>query len=304
MTDMFRGGAFITTIVTASSVVTAGLAAADGPSGSCNGLLCSSTVVVTHGNGPRDPGTAPPPPSNPQPARPQTGSGSNARPATGGQPAEDPLWTALNTAVGSEATINGAQIGAGVTPSANGGIGPLGGAAAGVPTAPAATANPAPAAAQPAAPPVPSAAAWSEAVKTQMKLSSPKIGSAPCSDTGCMGAVGIPVWLWATDMPDKSTTITLGPYSVTAKATVSQLTWNLGDGRTLTCTDKGTPYDTSKGWAESPDCGTKYQKKGRYNVTGTATWHVTWTGVNTGDQNISASSNVTLPIGEYQALTR
>ena len=137
-----------------------------------------------------------------------------------------------------------------------------------------------------------------------MKLTSPKIGSAPCSDTGCMGAVGIPVWLWATDMPDKSTTITLGPYSVTAKATVPQMTWNLGDGRTLTCTGKGTPYDTSKGWAGSPDCGTKYQKKGRYNVTGTATWHVTWTGVNIGDQNISASSNVTLPIGEYQALTQ
>lgn len=160
------------------------------------------------------------------------------------------------------------------------------------------------AAAAPAPPPMPTAAQWTEAVRTQMKLTNPKIGSAPCAEAGCMGAVGVPVWLWATDLGDKSMTVTLGPYSVSAKASVPKMSFNLGDGRTISCTGKGTPYDTSKGWAESPDCGTKYLKKGKRTVTATATWHVTWTGVNTGDLDIPASSSTTLTIGEYQALTQ
>lgn len=307
---------------TALTTVGAGAASADGPSAGCASMICTTTVTVTHGGGgggshpngggrstsgggasaARSGGGGAPsvsffPGSRSSSASSSAGGGSSSAATISWRPFSLPMATTGKTCMGV-ICIPTPQIS-----QANGAGGVAGAAPAAAPAAAGAPAQ-AQQAAAPAPPPVPTAAQWTQAVRTQMKLTNPKIGSAPCAEAGCMGAVGVPVWLWATDLDDKSMTVTLGPYSVSARASVPKMSFNLGDGRSISCIGKGTPYDTSKGWAESPDCGTKYLKKGKRTVTATATWHVTWTGVNTGDLDIPASSRTTLTIGEYQALTQ
>ena len=124
------------------------------------------------------------------------------------------------------------------------------------------------------------------------------------TEPGCIGgAVGVPVWLW-TQQPwtPQTATATAGPYTVTAVARPTSVTWNLGDGQRLTC-QRGTPYELSWGFRDSPDCGTRYERVGKYSITATMTYDVTWSGADTGSATIqSAPTSVPVDIGEYQVV--
>ncbi len=141
----------------------------------------------------------------------------------------------------------------------------------------------------------------------QLRPAPVKIGSAPCATTepGCVGgAVGVPVWLW-TQQPwtAQTATATAGPYTVTAVARPTSVTWDLGDGQRITCATRGTPYELSWGFRDSPDCGTRYERVGKYNITATLTYDVTWSGADTGSATIqSAPTSVPVDIGEYQVV--
>jgi hypothetical protein len=137
----------------------------------------------------------------------------------------------------------------------------------------------------------------------RLRLAPPRIGSAPCTDPSCMGAVGVPVWLWvAGGFPTQSATASAQGVSVTITARMSAVSWSMGDGTIVRCTNPGTPYTASRGWADSPDCGHRYRKQGTYPVTATATWTAVFTGAYTGADTTTTSNTVNLRIGEYQVL--
>lgn len=138
----------------------------------------------------------------------------------------------------------------------------------------------------------------------QLVMNPPSIKSAPCSTAGCKGAVGVPAWFWVdpTSWQPQDATATAGPFTVTVTATPKSVTWNLGDGTSITCHGPGTPYDKSKGWAESPDCGSKYRKAGSYTLSATMNWDVVWAGAANGAQTMTTTSSNPVEIGEYQVV--
>lgn len=181
---------------------------------------------------------------------------------------------------------------------------PAPGAPPGAGPAPVAAGAPAP----PPPPPPPTNAEWEVAALETLILTEPGIGSAPCTYDGCMGAVGVPVWLWTDPWEPLTEEVTLRGYSITATATPTRVDWSMGDGSGITCTTAGTPFSTSYGFVESPDCGYIYQQQsdnqpGRtFTVTGTMTWDVQWVGAATGSTATTTDDSIAVMIGEYQTV--
>ncbi|RKF24660.1 hypothetical protein [Micromonospora globbae] len=148
----------------------------------------------------------------------------------------------------------------------------------------------------------------------EMKLDGPNIGIAP--RTNGSGLVGLPIWLWNNVSPTTwgpiTRTAAVPGRSVTATARAQKVVWSMGDGNSVTCTKPGTPYQPSFGNRKSPDCGydgysrpSSTRSGGRYTVTATTSWLITWSGGggNSGSQSIDLSSTTTLDIGELQVIT-
>jgi hypothetical protein len=139
----------------------------------------------------------------------------------------------------------------------------------------------------------------------------PGIGPSPELNPWKMAAVGYPLWLW----PDGPTQVgpvsdSVAGLSVSLTAKVSEVSFRMGDGNTVTC-----PAD-SKRWTnavqpgqESPTCGYAYQQpslpKGNYTIAAVTTWDVIWT-VNgqSGVIRVPAVQTAQLPVGELQVLVR
>lgn len=145
--------------------------------------------------------------------------------------------------------------------------------------------------------------------RERITLTAPAVGTAPCRDTGCMGAVGVPVWLWVDGgFPSTSATASAGGLSVTVNARMTRVDWYMGDGALVRCTTPGTAFKEVYGFTTSPDCGHMYtltsdrQQGGKYPVTARATWEVTFTGDYTASTTVPVDSTVQLRIGEYQAV--
>src|SRR3954453_20440797 len=156
-----------------------------------------------------------------------------------------------------------------------------------------------------------------EAAVKKMGLSAIDIGIAPEPGPDSVGIVGMPVWLWVKD-PNAHTygpataSASAGGITVTATARVQQITWDLGDGTTVVCRGAGTPYQPSYGNKQSPDCGHVYDKSsahqpgGRYTVTATSDWVITWQGAGqTGTIPLNGlTRSVRITVGEAQVLVQ
>jgi hypothetical protein len=99
--------------------------------------------------------------------------------------------------------------------------------------------------------------------------------------------VFVPTWLWidSSVWVPRSATASLAGLSVTAVGTPTKVTWSTGDGGTTTTCGKGTAWKAGTDpKAASPDCGHVYSDPsraasgGKYTVTATITWQVTWSG--------------------------
>lgn len=143
-----------------------------------------------------------------------------------------------------------------------------------------------------------------ERARAKIRLAKPNIGSAPCTGDGCQGAVGVPVWLWTQALPTQSESASAGGRTVTVSDRVTKVTWDLGNGTTITCNGSGTAYEPSMGWATSPDCGVPkgYTQAGQYTVTATFHHEVTYTGVNRPAENVTSTASSNVTIGEVQAI--
>jgi len=151
----------------------------------------------------------------------------------------------------------------------------------------------------------------------RLPIRGPVIGIAPDDNAGSAGLVGLPVWLWTAVTPatwgPASATAAVPGLSVTATAKAEKITWSMGDGNSVTCRNPGTEYKATFGRAESPTCGyhrgyqlpSSTQSNGRYTVTGTTTWQVTWIGGGqSGDLTVTRTSTTTIAIEELQVVTQ
>ncbi|MEV6653930.1 ATP/GTP-binding protein [Streptomyces sp. NPDC051219] len=164
----------------------------------------------------------------------------------------------------------------------------------------------------------PAAAAIDPAVLAQqaidkMLLRGPDIGITP--KPGGKGVVGMPVYLWtekgAETYGPNTAAASAGGMTVTATAKVSKIVWAMGDGKTVTCTTAGTPYNASYGKKPSPDCGHRYNvpssttSSGKFHVTATSTWTIDWQvtgGGQTGQLIEVRDSAVDITVAEVQVL--
>lgn len=126
-----------------------------------------------------------------------------------------------------------------------------------------------------------------------------------------LGLVGVPVWLWTEVTPTtwgpNSATASVPGLAITATAQATSITWDMGDGTTVTCSSAGTPYVT--GAIHSPTCEHVYtatsagQPDDAFTITGTTTWEVTWAGGGTaGSLTVTRTAFTTVRIGEMQVL--
>ncbi|HEY3407149.1 MAG TPA: hypothetical protein VGK53_03140 [Propionicimonas sp.] len=118
-----------------------------------------------------------------------------------------------------------------------------------------------------------------------------------------MTVVGMPVWLWV-DGPSRTTwgpaTISAGGMTLTAK--VQSVTWDMGDGTTLTC-GKGTEWKKGMGGDPSPTCGHTYDDQGRYTITARSHWLARWSGYGqSGTIPVTLTISRVLEVGEIQVI--
>ncbi len=135
-------------------------------------------------------------------------------------------------------------------------------------------------------------------------------------DPGGAGLVGLPVWMWTPSTPQtwgpNTASASQAGVTVTISAQATRITWDMGDGATVTCTTPGTPYDPSYGARPSPDCGyagyakpSRGQRGGKYRVTATTSWQVTWSGGGeSGVIPVTRQSQTAVRIDELQVVTR
>ena len=114
-------------------------------------------------------------------------------------------------------------------------------------------------------------------------------------DPSGSSVVGLATWLWIDPSlwHDDSVTATAGGVSATAVARPIGVTWTTGDGSQLTCGGPGVPYLTATpaSW-QSTYCSHTYADSslgqpspdgdpddGRYPVSATVEWAVSWTAV-------------------------
>lgn len=142
----------------------------------------------------------------------------------------------------------------------------------------------------------------------QMGLHAIDIGIVPEPKQGSVGIIGLPTWMWVAD-PSPSTT---GPitrsvsergFTVTATAKATRVVWRMGDGATVSCLGRGTPYKDSYGRQPSPNCGHTYTKSGRYTVQATSYWTVEWEGIGqTGEIPLDFTADTAITMGESQVI--
>ena len=153
------------------------------------------------------------------------------------------------------------------------------------------------------APVLPNPAVLAQQAVRQLSLPSLSINTSP--STGSDQLVGLPTWLWLETgswHPITATAAVPGE-SVTATATPTSVTWNLGDGNTIECQGPGTPYAATDSPGEaSPNCGHTYtdtsagQPNNAYTVTATVSWAVDWAGGGQAGTVPALKSTTTTPL--------
>lgn len=136
---------------------------------------------------------------------------------------------------------------------------------------------------------------------------------------GAKGLVGLPTWLWvgnpaANTWGPARTTKTSGPVSVSLEAHVDKVVWDMGDGKTVTCPNRGTEYRKAFGGRPSPNCGYEYRRSSNdqpgkaYTVRAISYWVVDWEETSGGGQSgqifLELESSTELRVGELQVLVR
>jgi hypothetical protein len=150
----------------------------------------------------------------------------------------------------------------------------------------------------------PDAETLAEQAYDQVPLAVPQPRTSPPADAEQL--VGFPVWLWidpAAWQPFEAEAAIPG-LSVTVTATPRDVSWEMGDGTSLTC-GPGTAWDPVRGANQATDCEHAYQFVGDYDVTATVTWSVAWEASNGESGTLadaSRTASVPLTVTQRQAV--
>ncbi len=132
------------------------------------------------------------------------------------------------------------------------------------------------------------------------------MGIYPAADD--VGYVGWNMWLWVNEPTPQTwgpqtATVSEGGYSVTATASAEHVTWDFGNGDSVTCA-AGTPWTRDKIRNEaSPTCGYQYESAGEYDITATTAWRVSWSGIGrSGLIDMELTDTVPVRVAELQAV--
>ncbi|MFL6114274.1 MAG: hypothetical protein ACJ786_23380 [Catenulispora sp.] len=134
----------------------------------------------------------------------------------------------------------------------------------------------------PAALLLPTPAVLAQRAQQLLKLTTPVIASNP--RPGLPQLVGVNMWAWLPTgvFTPVSATAEVPGESVTATARPTSVSWNFGDGTSITCPGAGTPFPAGGDpEAVSPTCGHTYAHSsgsGTFTVSATINWNVTWAG--------------------------
>jgi hypothetical protein len=149
------------------------------------------------------------------------------------------------------------------------------------------------------------------AARLQLPTVAPGIGPSPDLNRWKMAAVGYPLWLWA-DGPTHVGPVSdsVAGLSVSLEASVTSLTFRMGDGNTVQCPGAGDKWSKAvEPGSKAPRCGHTYTEpslpRGNYTVSALTDWAVTWTANGqSGVINVPAVQTTQLPVGELQVLVR
>lgn len=138
----------------------------------------------------------------------------------------------------------------------------------------------------------------------QLSLTPPQLKISP--PAGSDQIVGVATWLWVADpWTSTSASATLGGVTATVTAVPRSVTFEMGDGATVTCAP-GTPYDTTRpAHTQSTECSHTYIHAGNFTIRATLTWDVSWTAsTGEGDTLGSVTRTTQLPVHvvEIQAM--
>jgi hypothetical protein len=112
--------------------------------------------------------------------------------------------------------------------------------------------------APPALPPVPTTGdIWRVALR---QIDAPRLGVNPSP----VGLTGLETWLWYDGPSELEVAAGIGPWTVTGTARLAEVTFDLGDGETVTAARAGSEADPAARYV--------YETKGTYEVVVTARW--------------------------------
>jgi hypothetical protein len=123
----------------------------------------------------------------------------------------------------------------------------------------------------------------------------------------------VPTWWWIDPVvwQSRSATASAGGLSVTATGVPVSVTWSTGDGGQVVCGPGTAWVSGTDPAAASPDCGHTYDAAsrdaagGRFTVTATIAWQVTWAGAGASGTEPALTSTASVPVlvVESSALT-
>lgn len=164
-------------------------------------------------------------------------------------------------------------------------------------------------AAAPAPPQItPQEAAQTAIARLQFTAAGPGAGpTSAANDLPFDAPVGYPVWLWADGGTTTNRTVNDAVAGMAVQITIhfDNLTWDAGDGTgSFTC-GTGTKWvkGSAEPAAESPTCGHVYEEMGRYTITTTTNWTITWVaGGESGTQPMAIPDSRPFSVGELQTV--
>jgi hypothetical protein len=161
----------------------------------------------------------------------------------------------------------------------------------------------------PGAPPVVSPVVLARQARARLNLPDVVIKLNPPGDQ----LVNLPIWLTLdpSSWKEQSAIASVPGVSVRATAWPVGATWFMGDGGSVVCSGPGTAWRPgSDPAAGSPDCGYTYRRSsagaagGKFSVTVTVTWEVTWAGAGESGTipGLTTTGTVQVPVQESQAV--
>ena len=139
----------------------------------------------------------------------------------------------------------------------------------------------------------------------QLHVTPPAARSNPANN---LAVINIPTWYWIDNWTPLTSSATAAGVTATVTATPTDVTWNPGDGSNpIVCDGPGVAYDLDrKARQQSTDCSFTYTTKaGKFTITATQRWTVTYTATNGQSGNLGdVTSTNTTPIDVHELVTR